>query len=83
VRYVKLLLVVALVGSIGWVIAEPGFEPGLAVVASISALISESLIEKRNTRRAQQYQSVSKSSVGVQAGRDITIKHIGSNKHVE
>jgi len=76
--YVKVLGAIAFIGSIAWGIADPGFEPALAVVGSISALISAFLVEKRNARRAQQHQSVSKSSIGVQAGGDVSIGNIGS-----
>ena len=81
--YVKFLAAIALIGSITWVIADPGFEPALAVVGSISALVSAFLVEKRNARRAQQHQSVSKSSVGVQAGGDVSIGDIGGDKHAK
>lgn len=81
--YVKLLAAIALIGSIAWVIADPGFEPGLAVVGSLSALVSVFLVAKRNARRAQQHQSVSKSSIGVQAGGNVNIGTIGGDKHVE
>ena len=79
--YIKLLSVVALIGSIGWVIASPGYEPALAVVGSISALISTFVVEKRNKRRAQQNQFVSKSSIGIQAGGDVNAGDISNNKH--
>jgi hypothetical protein len=79
--YVKLLSTIVLLGSIAWVIADPGFEPALAVVGSMSALVSAFLVEKRNARRAQQHQSVSKSSVGVQAGGDVSIGNIRHDKH--
>lgn len=79
--YIKLLTAIVLLGSIAWVIADPGFEPALAVVGSISALISAFLVEKRNARRAQQHQSVSKSSIGVQAGGDVRIGNIDRDKH--
>jgi hypothetical protein len=78
--YVKFLAAIALIGSIAWVIADPGFEPALAVVGSISALVSAFLVEKRNARRAQQHQSVSKSSIGVQAGGDVSMGDIGGDK---
>jgi hypothetical protein len=81
--YVKALAAIALIGSIGWVIVDPGFEPALAVVGSISGLISAFLVEKRNARRAQQHQSVSKSSIGVQAGGDVNIGNIGRDKHAK
>lgn len=80
--YVKLLATITLIGSIFWVIADPDFEPALAVVGSISALISAFLFEKRNAQRAQQHQSISKSSIGVQAGGDVSIGDIGGDKHV-
>lgn len=80
--YVKFLAAIALIGSIAWVIADPGFESALAAVGSISALVSAFLVEKRNARRAQQ-QSVSKSSLGVQAGGDVNIGSISGDKHVK
>jgi len=79
--YVKFLAAIAFTGSIAWVIADPGFEPALAVVGSISALVSAYLVERRNARRAQQQQSVSKSSIGVQAGGDVSIGSISGDKH--
>ena len=81
--YVKFLAAIALIGSIAWVIADPGFEPSLAVISSLSAMVSTFIIEKRNTRRAQQHQSVSKSSIGIQAGGNVNIGNVGSEKHVK
>lgn len=81
--YVKLLTTIALIGSIAWAIADPGFEPALAVVGSLSALVSAFLVEKRDARRARQHQAVSKSSIGVQAGGDVNIGNIEGGKHVE
>ena len=82
-KYLKLLAAVALIGSIAWVIAHPGFDSVLAVVGSISALVSAFLVEKRKVRREQQYQSVSKSSIGIQARGDVSIGNINGDKHVE
>lgn len=79
--FVKFLAAIALIVSIGWVIASPGFESALAVVGSISALVSTFIIGKRKAERAQQ-QSVSKSSVGVQAGGNVSIGDTGRDKHV-
>jgi hypothetical protein len=81
--YVKFLSVIVLIGSIAWVIADPGFEPALAFVGSISALVSAFLVEKRNARRARQHQSVSEASIGVQAGGDVSIRNIGTDNHVK
>jgi len=76
--YVKVLAVIALIGSILWFIANPGFEPALAVIGSISALISAALVQKKNKLNAQQHQFVSKSSIGIQAVGDV---HVGNNMH--
>ena len=81
--FIKFLAIIALVGSIAWVIAVPGFESALAVVGSISAIISVFLVQKRTTQRAQQHQSVSKSSIGIQAGGDVSIGDIGDEKHAK
>lgn len=80
---VKFLASIALLGSIAWVIADPGFEPGLAVVSSFSALVSAFLVGKRNARRAQQHQSVSQSSMGIQAGGNVSIGNVEGEKHAE
>jgi len=81
--YVKLLAGIALIGSIVWVIAKPGFESALAVVGSLSALVSAFIVQKRTARRAQQHQSVSKSSIGVQAGGDVSIGNIRGDQHAK
>jgi len=78
--YIKVLSAIALIGSIGWVITDPGFEPALAVIGSFSALISAFLVGKRKAKRTQQHQSISNSSIGVQAGRDVSIGSIGYDK---
>lgn len=81
--YIKILAAIAFLGSIGWVIADPSFESALAVVGSLSALSSAFLVAKRKARRAQQHQSVTNSSIGVQAGGDVNIGGIGQDKHGE
>ena len=80
--YVKFLAAIAVIGSIAWVIKDPGFESALSVIGAISALVSAVLIERRNKRRTQR-QSVSGSSIGVQAGGDVNIGNIRGNKHVK
>jgi hypothetical protein len=66
---VRLLSAAAVVASVAWLIVAPGFEPGLAALASLSTLVSTFLIEKRGVVR--QRQSVSQSSIGIQAGGDV------------
>jgi len=80
--YVKLLAVIAVIASVAWYIAQPGFEPLLSGLASLSALATSFIVEKRNTRRVRQNQSTSQSSIGIQAGRDVSIKNVGGDKNV-
>jgi hypothetical protein len=79
---IKFLTVIALIGSIAWLVSAPGFEPALALVGSMSALISAFMVEKRSKQYRQQ-QSVSKSSLGIQAGGDVHIGDINSDKHAK
>ncbi len=72
-RYVKLLAAIGLAVAIAWLIADPGFEPTLAIVVSLSTLISTIIVERRRVPPPQQRQSVSKSSIGIQAGGDVRI----------
>ena len=81
--YIKILSVIAFIGSIVWLYFAPGFEPGLAVIGSLSAAITAFLIQEHKSRKAQQRQSVSKSSIGVQAGGDVNIGEIRGNKHAK
>jgi hypothetical protein len=83
VLVIKLVAIVSMVVSIAWFISDPGFEPALAFAGSISALVSTFVVEKRSIRSAQQHQSVSKSSMGIQAGGDVNIRDINDGKHVK
>lgn len=74
----KVLSVFALIGSIAWMVADPNFEPALAIVASLSALIADFLVEKRKGKAFTQYQTVSGNGVSIQAGGDVKIGDIGS-----
>jgi hypothetical protein len=78
--YLKIIATIALIVSIAWVIAKPSFESALAVAVSMSALVSAFLIQKRTSKRTQQNQSISKSSIGIQAGRDVIIGNIGNHR---
>ena len=81
--YLKLLAAIAVIGSIAWVIARPGYDSAIAVVTSLAALVGAFVEEKRRARRAQQHQSISESSFGIQAGRDVNLGDIGRKKDVE
>ena len=81
--YVRILAGVGLLLSIAWLIAQPGYAPGLAIITSALTLISTFVVQRKSVRRAQQHQSVSKSSVGIQAGGDVTVGAIAGDKHAK
>lgn len=84
--YVKVLAVIALIASIAWFINDPGFEPGLVIITSISTLIVQFVTEKKRKKKKssnQQAQTVSQSSVGIQAGGNVNIGNIKGNKNVK
>ena len=70
---VKVLAGIAFAGSVIWLIAQPDYEPAIAVVTSLSALIGAIFVERRNAARAAQTQTVGAGGVGVQAGGDVSI----------
>lgn len=80
---VKFLATIALLSSIIWIVVDFGFESGLALVGSLSALVSAFHIDKRNARRPQQHQSVSQSSTGIQAGGNVSIGNVEGKKHAK
>lgn len=80
---VKILAVLTLIGSIAWLIAEPGYEPALVVIAGVSALISVFIVEKKRKKSGKQNQTVSDSSIGIQAGHDVNISNRGGGKNAK
>lgn len=76
---IKILSVVALLGSIAWMMAAPDYEPALAIVASLSTLIANFIIEKRKGAIPIQLQKVTGDGVGIQAGGDVTVGDIRSS----
>lgn len=82
--YVKVLAVMALLFSIAWFVDSPGYEPVLVIISSISALIIQFITEKKRKKKTsnRQSQSVSKSSVGIQAGGDVNVGNIKGGKNV-
>ena len=79
----KILAAIALICSVAWVIKDPGFESALAVIGALTGLIAALFLQKRTERSAQQHQSVSKSSIGVQVGGNVNIRICGGDKRAE
>lgn len=70
---VKLLAVVSLIGSALWFYAQTDYEPALAIVASISTLVTVFAVERRRKITEGQRQTVGTGGIGVQAGGDVSI----------
>lgn len=77
---IKLLSGLAFIGSVAWFIATPDYEPAIAAVTSLSALIAILLGEKRAKRRAAQSQSVAENAIGIQAGGDVKVGSIHADR---
>lgn len=80
--YLKLLAVLSLLGAMAWVVMEPGFEPGLAVIGSASALFGLIVVGKKNRALESQKQTLSNRSTGIQAGGDVNIGTSRRNEDV-
>lgn len=72
-RYLKLIAWIGLGLAAAWMIYQPGFDSGTALVAAILALGGLYLAGKRHVEKAHiaQSQSISGRGIGIQAGRDV------------
>ena len=77
---IKLLSGLAFIGSVAWFIATPDYEPVIASVTSLSALIAILFGEKRAKRRTAQNQSVAENAIGIQAGGNVEVGNIHANR---
>lgn len=81
---IRILAVVSLAGAIAWFYFVRDWEPGLAVVAALAALLGSFVGEKSShVPPAGQHQNVSDSSVGIQAGGNVSVGNIGQHKKDE
>lgn len=71
-RLIVVLSVAVFFGSIAWFVAEPGYEPAIAVVVSLIALIRLCVTAKRGTSKTQ-HQKIERQGLGIQAGGDVKI----------
>lgn len=78
---IKFLSGVAFVGSVAWFIVTPDYEPAIAVVTSLSALIAAWLHSKKQEHHATQSQVIAKNGVGIQATGNVTTSDIRVVNH--
>ena len=77
---IKLLSGLAFIGSVAWFIAQPNYEPAIAIVTSLVAFIAAWFGDKKLKRQANQNQTVSKNGIGIQAGGDVSMGSIRTSK---
>lgn len=80
--YLKILAVLAFIASVAWFISAPGWEPGILILTSAGAFIGFFIGENKGKKEKSnnQQQTVSKSSVGIQAGGDVNINNSKGDK---
>ena len=78
---IKVLSFVALIGSVVWFVYAPDFEPAIAIVTSLSALITIWVASKRKHRNVSQAQVVGENSVGIQSGENVTVGDISIKRN--
>jgi hypothetical protein len=78
--YLKAVASVALIISIAWLLAKPGYDSGVAVFGSLATLIAAFIAGRKRHSIPRQQQDVSKSSVGIQAGGDVSVGSIFVDK---
>lgn len=80
---IKILSIIAFIGSIAWFISSRDYEPAIGIATSLSALIAVFMKEKRRAQESAQHQRVGKSGVGIQAGGNISIGNLHTQKEKE
>lgn len=83
---VRIIVVISLLLSVAWYIKQPGFEPLLAVLGSLAALVPFFMIRKRGKAQQNaihQTQTVSHSSTGIQVGGNLSINERKDNDDAE
>ncbi len=82
---IKILATIAFIGSIAWFIAQPDYEPAIGITTSLMTFIA-AWIKGKQKKPAYQKQTISRNSIGIQAGGDISMGNIhttGTSKDAE
>lgn len=70
--FVRILSVVVFLASIAWCIKSPDYEPAIAIVTSLIALVASWRSGEKKRRLADQQQVIGNKGFGIQAGGDVT-----------
>jgi hypothetical protein len=79
-RTIKLLSGIGFLASIAWFITAPDYEPAISALGSLAALIALFMREKKAASQPVQSQSLAENSIGIQAGGDIQVGSIHSER---
>ncbi len=77
---IKLLSAISFIGSVVWFIAQRDYEPAIAIVTSLSAFIAAWFGDKKLKQKATQNQNIGKNGIGIQAGGDVSLGNICTNR---
>jgi len=72
-KIIKIISIIVVFASIIWFLIDPGFDPLITLGGSLITFITLFFVEKKREKGILQKQKVSSSSVGIQAGGNITI----------
>lgn len=70
-----ILAILVLIGSVGWFISEGGWEPGIAIILSLSTLIGMNYDTLNLPKKVSMKQKGGKKSKNIQVGGNIDIRN--------
>ncbi len=76
-KIIRFLSLLSVFGSIAWMVSKPDWEPAIAIVVSLSAMIGTYLAPEEKV--LGQSQVVDKGGIGIQSGRDVKVGDIHNN----
>lgn len=76
VLLIKILSALAFIGSVFWFITEPGYEPAIVAISSLSGFIILWVKGKKTQITPSQNQSVAENGFGIQAGGDVSVGNV-------
>lgn len=79
-RIIRILSGLALMASIAWFVVSPDFEPAISAVTALVAVIATFRREMTTVPQPAQSQTVAEGGTGIQAGGDIQIGSIHSER---
>jgi len=79
-KIVKIISIFVVILSAIWLIFQPGFDPLITLGVSLITTISLFIVEKQKNRNNSQNQEISDSSIGIQAGGNISIHGNGDKR---